>query len=189
MSDPLLPQRKEIVKFVSVGGKVTVCDQTRTARPYAGPMHGSGAGGGAERDAVVVDPDEDRWAWRARIKRNPTTRRVYRILVGVLGLAVMALGVVAIPAPGPGWAIVFVGLAILASEFEKADQLLTFARRHVQRWTGWIGDQALWLRMLIGLATLVLVLAVFWTYFALLGVPTWFPGAVESRLHGLPGLG
>ena len=137
---------------------------------------------------VFVDEDEDRFAWRARIKRNPTTRRIYRVVVGVVGLAVLAVGILAIPAPGPGWAIVFVGLAILASEFEKADRLLGFARKHVHRWTTWISQQALWVRIAVGLATLVLVLAIFWGYFAAFGVPGWLPGFARSLLVRVPGL-
>jgi uncharacterized protein (TIGR02611 family) len=139
-------------------------------------------------DTVFVDEDEDQWAWRRRIKRNPTTRRIYRVVVGVVGLAVLALGILAIPAPGPGWAIVFVGLAILASEFEKADRLLGFARKHVHRWTTWIGQQALWVRIAVGVATLALVLGIFWLYFLVVGVPTWLPDVVRSYLRRVPGL-
>jgi uncharacterized protein (TIGR02611 family) len=144
-----------------------------------------------ERDGdntIFVDEDEDQWAWRRRIKANPTTRRIYRVVVGVVGLAVLALGVLAIPAPGPGWAIVFVGLAILASEFEKADRLLGFARKHVHRWTTWIGEQALWVRIAVGLATLALVLAIFWLYFEVVGVPSWFPEVARTYLVRVPGL-
>ena len=42
--------------------------------------------------------------------------------------------------------------------------------------------------MLLGLATLLLVLALFWTYFDLVGVPTWFPDPAEDVLHDVPGL-
>lgn len=131
---------------------------------------------------------EDRFAWRARLRRHRTTHRIYRVVVGVVGLAVLALGILAIPAPGPGWAIVFVGLAILASEFEKADRVLGFARKHVHRWTTWIGQQALGVRLAVGLATLALVLAVFWVYLALVGVPGWLPGVARTWLTQVPGL-
>jgi uncharacterized protein (TIGR02611 family) len=141
-----------------------------------------------EHDTALVDVEEDRWAWRARIKRNPTTRRLYRFAVGVVGFAVLALGILAIPAPGPGWAIVFVGLAILASEFEKADRLLGFARRHVHAWTTWIGQQVLWVRIAVGVATLALVLGIFWLYFEVAGVPTWLPGVARGYLLRVPGL-
>ncbi|GAB3588939.1 hypothetical protein GCM10027446_00070 [Angustibacter peucedani] len=145
--------------------------------------------GGADTDTVLVDADEDRWQWRARLKRNPTTRRLYRGAVLVVGLALLVVGIIAIPLPGPGWALVFVALAVLASEFEPADRLLQFARRHVRRWTTWIGDQPLWVRGVVALATLALVLALFWTYFALTGVPGWLPDVGRDLLLQVPGLG
>jgi uncharacterized protein (TIGR02611 family) len=146
--------------------------------------HGYGDGN------LLVDADEDSWAWRARLKANPTTRRLYRGVVGVLGVAIVLLGIVLLPAPGPGWAIIFVGLAVLASEFEKAQQLLDFAKRHVHRWTTWITRQHLVVRMLVGLAILALVLGIFWAYFAVMGVPTWLPDVAEQPLLQLvPGAG
>jgi uncharacterized protein (TIGR02611 family) len=131
---------------------------------------------------ILLDAHEDRWAWRARIKSTPTTRRLYRTLVAVVGVAIVLLGIVALPAPGPGWAIIFVGLAVLASEFEKAQQLLDFAKRHVHRWTSWIGRQHVLVRMLVGLAVLALVLGIFWAYFVVMGVPGWLPDVAEDPL-------
>ena len=40
----------------------------------------------------------------------PAAEFGYRIVVAVIGLAVLGVGILAIPYPGPGWAIVFVGL-------------------------------------------------------------------------------
>ena len=131
---------------------------------------------------VLLDSDEDRWAWRARIKAKPTTRRLYRLVVGVVGAAIVVLGIVLLPAPGPGWAIIFVGLAVLASEFEWAQRLLDYAKRHVHRWTTWLTRQSLVVRALVGLAVLVLVLGIFWTYFAVMGVPAWLPDVAEQPL-------
>jgi uncharacterized protein (TIGR02611 family) len=138
---------------------------------------------------ILVDAHEDRWAWRARIKSKPTTRRLYRTAVGVVGVTIVLLGIVALPAPGPGWAIIFVGLAVLASEFERAQRLLDFAKKHVHRWTTWITRQHLAVRVLVGLAILALVLGIFWAYFAVVGVPGWLPDVAEDPLRRLvPGL-
>jgi uncharacterized protein (TIGR02611 family) len=131
---------------------------------------------------VLLDAPEDHWAWRARIKARPTTRRLYRTVVGVLGAAIVLLGIVLLPAPGPGWAVIFVGLAVLASEFEWAQRLLAFAKRHVHRWTTWVTAQPLAVRALVGLAVLALVLGIFWAYFAVMGVPTWLPDVAEQPL-------
>ncbi len=58
----------------------------------------------------------------------------------------------AIPLPGPGWLIVIAGLFVLATEFLWAERLLEFTKKHVKRWTEWVGDQPLWVRLLIGAA-------------------------------------
>lgn len=138
---------------------------------------------------ALIDADEDRWAWRARLKRNPVTRRVYRLSVGLVGVAIIAVGLVLLPAPGPGWLIIFAGLAVLASEFEWAQQLLDYARRRVRDWTAWTARQNLVVRGLVVLAIVAVVLAIFWLLFLVSGVPAWLPDAIEDLLHSaVPGL-
>lgn len=138
---------------------------------------------------VLVGADEDRWVWRARVKRNPVTRRAYRLAVGVLGAAIIVVGVVLLPAPGPGWLIIFAGLAVLASEFEWAQRLLHFARRKVHQWTEWTKRQNVFVRALVVLAVVAVVLAVFWLLFLISGVPPWLPNVVEQpMLLYVPGL-
>lgn len=146
---------------------------------------------GADRYADrnhTIDADEDDWAWRAKIRANPTTRMVYRVLIAVLGLAVIALGVVLLPAPGPGWLIIFAGLGLWASEFEWAHRVLEFAKRHVRSWTTWLGQQSIWVKGLVGIGCLVLILAVFYVLFLVTGVPTWIWDFAQDILRGLPGL-
>jgi uncharacterized protein (TIGR02611 family) len=61
-------------------------------------------------------PKVRRWArWRDRLRERRRAEFVYRIVVGVVGLIVLGVGILAIPYPGPGWAIVFIGLGILAT--------------------------------------------------------------------------
>jgi Putative transmembrane protein (PGPGW) len=57
---------------------------------------------------------------RSAIRRNPTSNRVYRTTVGVVGGATVALGVALIPLPGPGSLIAVGGLALLGTEFDGA---------------------------------------------------------------------
>ena len=65
-----------------------------------------------------------RWArWRDQLRDRPAAEFGYRIVIAVIGLTVLGIGILAIPYPGPGWAIVFVGLAILATEFDWARRL------------------------------------------------------------------
>ena len=58
-------------------------------------------------------------------------------------LAVLALGILAIPYPGPGWAIVFIGLGILATEFVWARRLLKFAKHRYDKVMAWFRGQGL----------------------------------------------
>jgi uncharacterized protein (TIGR02611 family) len=97
-----------------------------------------------------------------RIRANRTSRLVLRIGIGVLGTLVVALGIVLIPFPGPGWAIVILGLAIWAIEFAWAKNLLEFTKRHVQSWTRWVGRQSIPMRAVLGVVGMIFVAFIVW---------------------------
>ena len=97
-----------------------------------------------------------------RIRANPTGRLALKVGIGVLGGLVVAVGIVLIPFPGPGWAIVILGLAIWAVEFVWARHLLQFTKRHVQGWTRWVLRQSLPVRALIGLVGFAFICGVVW---------------------------
>jgi uncharacterized protein (TIGR02611 family) len=139
---------------------------------------------GLEEDREeAARPVEDDWAWRRRIRSNPHTHRIYRWVVGVVGTGIAVTGLALVPLPGPGWLIVFVGIGVLASEFRWAKRLLEWGRARLRDWNGWIGPKPVWVKGLVGLATLVLVLALFYGCFALTGVPTFLPDVLEHPLH------
>lgn len=96
------------------------------------------------------------------IRGNPTGRVALRVVIGILGAVIVALGIALIPLPGPGWAIVILGLAIWAVEFVWAKHLLSFTRRQVQSWTHWIGARPMPIRLLIGIVGLIFVAAIVW---------------------------
>ena len=58
--------------------------------------------------------------------------------MGVVGTAVLVAGIIAIPYPGPGWLILFAGLAILGTEFQWAQQVLHWTRARYDSWTAWL---------------------------------------------------
>lgn len=97
-----------------------------------------------------------------RIRATPTGRLTLKIAIGTVGTLVVVAGVVLIPFPGPGWAVVILGLAIWALEFAWAKRLLDFTKRHVLGWTAWIKRQTLPVRGVVGLAGLVFVAGVVW---------------------------
>lgn len=74
---------------------------------------------------------------RRRIDRSPALRRAYRVIVGVLGGTIAILGLLLVPLPGPGWLIVFLGLAILGTEFAWAKRLAAFTKRQLARFWAW----------------------------------------------------
>ncbi len=96
------------------------------------------------------------------IRANPTGRVALKVTVALLGAIVVAVGIALIPLPGPGWAIVILGLAIWAIEFVWARHLLHFTRQQVTSWTRWVGRQPLALRFLLGAVGLLFVSAVVW---------------------------
>lgn len=54
-------------------------------------------------------------------KRTPT--RVRKPFVFLLGFTIVGAGIIMLAIPGPGWAAIFLGFAILASEFEFAERV------------------------------------------------------------------
>jgi uncharacterized protein (TIGR02611 family) len=101
-----------------------------------------------------------RLGFRDRIRAHPVLGWVYRVAVGVVGALIIVLGIVMIPAPGPGWLVVFAGLGVLATEFSWAHRVLTYARRKVHAWTAWIKRQSLVVRIMVGLAGLAIIAGV-----------------------------
>jgi uncharacterized protein (TIGR02611 family) len=91
----------------------------------------------------------------------------------VFGGLVLVAGIIAIPYPGPGWLIVFAGLAILASEFSWARRVLHYARGKYDAWTDWLGRQSLLVRLVVLAATGLIVLITLYLLNALHLVAGW----------------
>ena len=122
--------------------------------------------GGAQDDRSI----RRRWArWRDRLRERRRAEFVYRIAVGIVGLTVFAVGIVTIPYPGPGWAIVFVGLGILATEFDWARRLLAYAKERYDKAMDWFRRQHIAIQAIGGVLTALIVVATLW----LLGAADW----------------
>lgn len=105
-----------------------------------------------------------RQRWRDGLRRRPRVEFFYRIAVGVVGLVVLVLGILTIPYPGPGWATVFIGLGILATEFDWAKRLLVYARERYDRVMEWFHGQHAVIQILGGLLTALVVFATLWLF-------------------------
>ncbi|MFI6655582.1 TIGR02611 family protein [Streptomyces sp. NPDC050523] len=108
-----------------------------------------GIEGGPGEVAVVEEPDTDEAdADRAKaagthgeqglgsrapafVKRRRALHLSWQVGVFVIGLAVVAAGIVMLPLPGPGWVVIFGGMAIWATEFVWAQLVLRWTKRKV----------------------------------------------------------
>ena len=92
---------------------------------------------------------------------NRIRRHTRKVAIGIVGGLVVLIGIVMIPYPGPGWLVVFAGLAILATEFEFAARVLENLREKYEWWKAWLKQQPLWVQLLVlGFTGLVIVVTV-----------------------------
>ncbi|EGX55607.1 hypothetical protein SZN_31969 [Streptomyces zinciresistens K42] len=55
----------------------------------------------------------------------------WQVGVFLLGLAIVVAGIVMLPLPGPGWVVIFGGMAVWATEFVWAQLVLRWTKRKV----------------------------------------------------------
>lgn len=60
---------------------------------------------------------------RFKLTWRKTPRTARRVIVFIIGGLVILAGIFMLVLPGPGWAAIFLGLAILASEFDRAEKI------------------------------------------------------------------
>lgn len=130
-----------------------------------------------------------RWSERRnRLRERAVLDFCYRVLVAVVGLIVLLVGVAAIPYPGPGWAIVFLGLAILATEFYWARRTLSYTRARYDTAMTWLRGQPAWIQGLGAVLTAALVVATLW-FLGVIDVVADLVGLEHPLLRSPIGLG
>lgn len=79
----------------------------------------------------VVEEDSESWWERIHhhLHRNRAMSATTKLVVTLLGSAVLTAGLIMMVTPGPGLLGIVAGLAILATEWDWADRWLTSARR------------------------------------------------------------
>lgn len=95
-------------------------------------------------------------------KLNKTKAAFRKTSIGILGGLVVILGIILVPYPGPGWLIVFAGLAILATEFDRAQRILDFAKGKYDGWQTWVKKQSRVVQALLLLLTGIVVIVTIW---------------------------
>lgn len=101
------------------------------------------------------------------VKERRMLHLSWQVGVFVIGLAVVGTGIVMLPLPGPGWVVIFGGMAIWATEFVWAQLVLRWTKRKVTEAAQRALDPKVRRRNII-LTTIGLVLVA-----ALLGVYVW----------------
>jgi uncharacterized protein (TIGR02611 family) len=122
-----------------------------------GPSAASAVEPRPEEPLLQASPPQWLRPARSWVYRKPGGPLIWKALIAVLGAAVFGVGLLLIPLPGPGWAVVFLGLAVWATEFVWAQRLLRYGRRLLREWTVCLTRQSLLVRALaalLGLAVL-----------------------------------
>lgn len=65
------------------------------------------------------------------VQQRRTLHLSWQVGVFVVGLAVVIAGIIMLPLPGPGWLVIFGGMAIWATEFVWAQLVLRWTKRKV----------------------------------------------------------
>lgn len=86
----------------------------------------------------------------------------YKTVIAIAGGSVVLVGLVLVPYPGPGWLIVFAGLAILSKEFSWAKRLLKWARKKYDEFYAWVARQHWPVRFFMLLFTIFVVVLTLW---------------------------
>ena len=85
--------------------------------------------------AEEFDPPGPDWLyrWRQRFAGESRYRQlVWRVIATFIGGAILFAGIAMLALPGPGWAFIFLGLAVLATEYVWAHRLLVFTKDKAQ---------------------------------------------------------
>ncbi|MEU0130259.1 TIGR02611 family protein [Streptomyces sp. NPDC006289] len=98
-------------------------DERKGAAATVVPGSVSGDGQKAERELGSRAP--------RFIRSSRVLHLSWQVGIFVVGLAVVGAGIVMLPLPGPGWLVIFGGMAIWATEFVWAQLVLRWTRRKV----------------------------------------------------------
>ena len=93
---------------------------------------------------------------------NRIPRKTRKVLIGFAGWIVLLAGTVMIPYPGPGWVVVFIGLSILAKEFQWAQDAHDFAHDRYDHWQRWIVRQPGYIKAIFWILTAATVVVTVW---------------------------
>ncbi|MEU8382084.1 TIGR02611 family protein [Streptosporangium sp. NPDC048865] len=103
--------------------------------------------------------------WLDGVRSTRAGHLTLKIVIGAIGTVLVVGGLIMVPFPGPGWLVVFAGLAVLATEFHWAHRVLEFGKRTLSAWTSWLGRRGWTVKILVVLAAAATATAI--VYFGL----------------------
>ena len=137
-SEATAPDRESAASEATPPDHESAASEATAPQPADNDLDQEMAAGEAKSHALMA-----RFAdLRADLDARPVLRLVYRIVVAVVGAAVILAGIAMLALPGPGWLTIFLGLGILATEFSAFHRLNLWARKTVRRW--WLWARARW---------------------------------------------
>lgn len=74
---------------------------------------------------------------RAWVAEHPRFEVAYRVAVALVGAVLVLGGLVLVPLPGPGWLVVFLGLAVLGTEFHWAHRISLWLKSTLDHFWQW----------------------------------------------------
>ncbi|MGA0732729.1 MAG: PGPGW domain-containing protein [Candidatus Nanopelagicales bacterium] len=102
--------------------------------------------------------------FRAAMKANPVTSIAWKSVVATIGSTFIVIGLLMLVTPGPGWAAIFLGLVILASEFAWASRLVAPVRvRILKAVSGKKRPRLIWF-LIISVVSVVALIATYLVY-------------------------
>jgi uncharacterized protein (TIGR02611 family) len=134
---------------------------------------------------VLLEAEEDRWAWRRKIRADPRKLVLYRTLIGFIGLVLICLGFVSGPLPGPGGIpLILAGLAVWSTEFDWANNLMHWFKAKLHGYRTWAPH----LKVAFWVVFFGCCLLIGYGYLLLLGAPGWLPDSLLQAINTLPGV-
>ncbi|GAA3553503.1 hypothetical protein GCM10022419_037340 [Nonomuraea rosea] len=108
--------------------------------------------------------------WLDGIRSTRTGALTLKIVIGAIGAIMVVGGLIMVPFPGPGWLVVFAGLAVLATEFHWARRALEFGKQTLHAWTEWYKRQGWTVRIIVLVVTVAAAAVIVYFGLRTLGV-------------------
>jgi uncharacterized protein (TIGR02611 family) len=99
---------------------------------------------------------------RRTVHRLPAGPLIWKIGIAAIGAAIVLVGLLLIPLPGPGWALVFLGVGVWATEFGWARRLLVRGREILKASTARAARQPPAVRVLLGVLAVAVLAGLLW---------------------------